>query len=231
MAQRKAIVSLDTHIVVKDEQGDVFAKVTINYSNGETATKTLTFDDYCSWLLGAKKEATTYCHLPRRSNYYLDGMTTNEEGTFKVILYVPAGKHQMVNNTYDFADIIPYPALLFKLSFVKGVCQLKECFAVVDEKESINDSTILYRYPYGNVSSNGDICMGNIAVKCKALEEADFFPEEFFLGVDAGHYYQPKVMTSKNWNQGKLMAEASKKEVFPKNWLQKNGMTYKDIKF
>ena len=138
----------------------------------------------------------------------------------------------MVSTNCDFAEVIPFPALLFDLYFKKGHAYDQNVYAVVPNKDgSLSDDSLLYRYPYGNVSKSGDICMGNISVKCSDISEADKFCEEFFLGIDEGHYYTPGEMVSKNWTLGKLYNEVLKKKSFPNSWLVPNGRTYGDIKY
>ena len=230
----KSIEKIDTTTKIDPNSGDTYVKVSIYYSTGEVDCKTMGFKEYSMWLLGAKEEQVPFVHLDMESlpKYYYDGMISSEKDTFKVMLLVPAGKHQLVSENYDFAETIPYPALLFKLSVNKGVCVHKDCYAVIPEKDGkLKDDSRLYRYPYGNVSSDGGICMGNISVKLADISESDKFCEEFFLGIDEGHYYEPGEMVSKDWNLGKLYNEVLKKDSFPKTWLVPNGMTYKDVKF
>lgn len=228
---KKSIDQVDSSIIVKDD-GATLVKIKIILSNGECETKTITFDDYCQWLLGAKEERRSYVHVnEERPQYFFDGCLSNETGCFRVQLFVPKEKHQMVSKNFDFAESITYPALLFDLTFEKSKPTRKCVYALkVKDAKDIKPDTPLYRYPYGNVSSDGSICMGNIAVKCE-FSESSKFVEEFFLGIDEGHYYQPKVMISKAWNLGRLYNEALKKGDFLNSWLVSNGKTYKNIMY
>ena len=232
MAKVKAIKSVQSTLNVDQDSGEVTARVCIEFTDSTVDAKTMSFEDYCTLFLGAKKEALSFSRLSEPSKYFYDGMVSQKEDSFKVQLLVPAGKHQMVSQHYDFADIIPYPALLFNLVFSEGRAIRKDCYAVVPDKNGrLTEDSVLYRYPYGNVSDAGSICMGSISVKCNSLTEADKFCEEFFLGIDEGHYYTPEVMISKNWNLGRLYNEVLKKEKFPTSWLVPNGRTYKDIMY
>jgi len=232
MARKKVITEIDSKIYQLEENGDTYVRVSIVYSDKTMEIKTIRFEDYAKWLLGAQEEKVSFARMAEPPKYYIDGRVSQKANTFMVQLLVPAGKHQMVSPGFDFQDVIPFPTLLFDLVFSNGRASTKKVWAVIPEKDgTISPKTELYQYPFGNVSMSGDICMGNIAVKVDSITHADEFVEEFFLGETNSDYYQPKKYVSKDWNLGKLLNEVAKKDTFPKSWLVKTGKTYKNIMY
>lgn len=87
----------------------------------------------------------------------------------------------------------------------------------------------MFRYPFGNVSSNGSICMGNILTKKLSFEKADEFMELFFSGVTNNDYYD-KSNILPGYSLSKMINMLEKKKEFPKRWLVETGQTYAALK-
>jgi len=199
------------------------------FEGGRVISKAISFEDYEKLLFGSKKEKTTYFSLEQPKGFY-SGYGSIQKGTFKVILYVPAGKHQFVSTKMQIAEQLFYPALLFKIEYVDGRCVKKDCFALKSESEPCED-TELYCYPYGNVSSDGNICMGNIEVKIDNISQAYKFVDAFFEGIDEGHYYSPGNTVKPKLKQEVLVRKVLNKKCFPNEWLMPANRKVKDILF
>lgn len=202
--------------ILWDDSGKPRVQVDAAFEGGRVISKTISFDDYKKLLFSAEKETTSYFDMSHPKHFY-QGFTSDKKGTFEVILVVPAGSHMYVSEKYQVATQLSYPALLFKLRFVNGLPSSKECFAL-DTDTPTNDS-LLYRYPYGNVGHEGNICMGNICVKCTNIQEANNFVDAFFDGIDEGHYYEPGENTIPKYNEDELVKKVLKKGYFPTEWL------------
>ena len=55
----------------------------------------------------------------------------------------------------------PIPRLVFGFKYMPDAHKVAGCSVCVVKDERLKESTVLYRYPFSNVSSNGLICLGN----------------------------------------------------------------------
>ena len=58
----------------------------------------------------------------------------------------------------------PIPRLVFGFKYMPDAHKVAGCSVCVVKDERLKADTILYRYPFSNVSSNGRICLGNNAL-------------------------------------------------------------------
>lgn len=202
--------------IVWDMSGVPRVQTETELEGGRIIKKTISFEDYEKLLFNSQKEKVSFFSV-EHPRYFYQGYASDQRGTFEVILTVPAGNHMFVSERYNLATQLPYPALIFKLSFQNGSALHKECFAL--DTDTPTDASVLYRYPYGNVSHTGSICMGNISVKCQSIKEADRFVEAFFAGVDEGHYYSVGENTIPVYTEDQLVKKVLKKGSFPTQWL------------
>lgn len=186
------------------------------FEGGRMIRKTISFEDYKNLLFGSENKEVTYFSV-EHPRYYYQGYASDQKGTFKVILTVPSGQHMFVSEKFKIAAQIPYPALAFKLSFGKGICKERNCYAL--DTDTPTDDSVLYRYPYGNVSHVGSICMGNISIKCASIKDADKFVDAFFEGVDEGHYYSAGENTIPVYKEKQLVKKVMEIGSFPSQWL------------
>lgn len=223
----KAFIQSFHSDVIWDNYGNSFFKITAELENHQVISKTVSFDDYKALLFGAQKETVSFYHfdLPQ---YFYKGALSNQKSSFKVILFVPAARRQFVSTNLQIATQIPYPNLLFYLDVRRRSCKHKMCYALADTEPDSN--SILYNYPYGNVSTNGDICMGNIAVKLEDISKSDQFVTSFLEGIDEGHYYTPGVMAKPFVSEGELIQKVVQLDEFPQEWLVKSKSYNKKVK-
>lgn len=131
--------------------------VSIQNTDGEVITKNVAFDDYLKMLDDStvSTHVGTRLHLPE--NCY--DIKCADSQNFSIILTVPA---QLFPITYlrDNHYVIPFPRLLFAFNVVDTKLVESRVFAIPGDS-SIDDDTIVYHYPFGNVYESGRICWGS----------------------------------------------------------------------
>ena len=215
-----------------DLLGNPIFKTITKLSDGSNLQKTLSFEDFKKLLdVSTKIVEDKYRSIPKLPKYYHEGGVTKKCNSFWVTLFVPGERRQFYYQTTNEMLFVPYPNMIFLLKIGNGVVKSRYCYAIADNE--LTDSTVLYQYPYGHVSTSGDICMGSCSKSLNSLSEADNFVEQFVLGSNQGHYYQNGVMSRKNVSLRELLSLTEKKGYFPAEWLmpmtQSNGqpLTYK----
>ncbi len=209
-----------------DDFNNIIFDCIFETTKGEVITKSLSYDDYKLVVLESGKEKTAYVPVRKLPEGYISGALSTDEKTWKGLFFVPGAKRQFVSDNFNMIAQIPYPSLVFAVSYSEGRPWMKEVYAVKAKSiDEIGEDTKLYRYPYGNVSREGSICMGNISVPDLKITEIGQFISAFFEGVDEGHYYTPGVMVKPKYSLGTLVSKAVQKDVFPENWLVGNGGT------
>lgn len=196
---------------VENALGQTLFRVTMRDADAEVVSKVLSLENYLSLLGSSMKleEAEDTVRIPKGKlpEGYIDGVFARSG--FTVVWREKAKARLLIHSTGHYQ--IPYPDLIFVLGVKGGVIRRKYCYAAVGEK--------LYRYPFGNVSRDGAICMGNIRVDVRGRISA--FSEEFFLGETNGDYYRPGESIRPKWSQEKLLEHLAKRDYFPEKWLAK----------
>ncbi len=214
---------------VQSPTGQVYMKttyassfnVTLSETKGTVVTRTTPFDEYKSLLGVSSKEKMSWIHCPKgfipgsEDSGYLDGYLS-EDG-WSAVWREKAAVRQLIHTSGHYR--IPFPDLLFFVKMVKGIAQSKMVWAI-DENDT------LYQYPFGNVSTRGDICMGNICLEDKSIKG---FSEEFFLGKTNNDYFHPRDHVKVSYPQDELLRRLDKKKEFPKRWLIKRDVTLRDV--
>lgn len=208
---------LDASTVI-DRTGNVLFRVTLTEDDGSVLTKTLAPEDYLRLIQNNCTVKTEYIHLGKLPKGYVDGAVAADD-TFKVLLKVPASKRLLVHTSGHYE--IPFPDLIFYFEVNKGTLKEKYVYALKGK--------ILYHYPFGNVSTNGSICMGNISCKELSLATADEAIDSFFSGVTNNDYYYPKEKVTVSYSQQVLLDKLSRLEEFPARWLKKSGTTLESL--
>lgn len=206
-----------------NERGDVMFKVQLNQSDGQIVVKTLDYDTYLSILMKSTKKKP-YIHLGELPAGYKEAAYMDQD-TYKVFLCAPAQKRLMVYRGGHYW--IPFPGCLFFLEVNRGAVCTKCVYSYVDEV--VGDDTKLYRYPFGNVSENGNICMGNISIKKMKLSESGEFMELFFTGETSDDYYDKRNIKP-DYSLTQMIQKLEKMEEFPKGWLVEEDRTYATLK-
>ena len=205
------------------KRGEVMFKVQFIQSNGQVDVKSLNYKTYLS-LLTKSVHQNEYIQLGEVPTGYKEAAYADRD-TYKIFLCAPAQKRLMVYQGGHYW--IPFPGCLFFLEVKKGAVCHKYVYCYADEE--IKDESRLFRYPFGNVSSNGSICMGNILTKRLSFEKADEFMDLFFSGVTNNDYYD-KSNILPGYSLSKMINMLEKKKEFPKRWLVETGQTYAALK-
>lgn len=202
-----------------DATGNTVFDVVIRTSDGREKRRSLFLDDYITLLSESKKTKDNYAVIPEgflpadtieacvASTSQYD-VIWRVHGEKRLMLYGPAGQEPK-------AHTVPFPDLIFRLSVDDGIIRTKECYAAKKGDQH------LYIYPFGNVATNGGICMGNIYVD-ELDKRVDSFTDCFFLGITNNDYWSVTDRVNIkgcDWSQAKLIEELEKRDVFPYEWL------------
>lgn len=193
---------------VQNTQGQTLFHVEMkNTETKEMVVKNISTEDYVLLLQksGIKREEKVRVRGSLLPKGYIDGAFT--QNGFDVV-WREEGKQRLFVTTYG-RYMIPYPDLIFAISVRNGRVMQDYVFAAVGDT--------LYNYPFGNVSSSGSICMGNIDTSCAATDIGSF-AEEFFLG-ETNHDYVDSEKIKPAWSQKQLLEKLQGKKAFPKKWL------------
>lgn len=210
---------------VRSQSGMV--KMMVSLFDGESLLEqtVMSIDDYISLLQGAVRrvDAPTSVELGLIPQGLYDGFVTNRKGTLGGIFYIPPQKHQFILAPTDFqprrAYYLPMPGLVYSLIFNNECQRSMSCFAF---KEWKGDDTVLYQYPFGNVSSSGSVCMGSIkSVKGSTFMDLREHIENSLNGVTSGDYLggQSKVRLATDATQYQFCDSIAELDEFPMELL------------
>ena len=213
----KKVSGFEASLVYDNFNHPLFKTIT-TLQDGNVINKTLSLGDFLKlFRVSIKEESSKYVSVPTPPNYYYKGGIGGRPDTFWISLYVPPARRQYIcDQTKEFFNL-PFPGLFFVLKVSKGTAQEKYCFAIADDV--ISDNSVLMNYPYGHVAIGGNICMGSCSANVSSFSHADEFVDSFFLGRDAGHYYEPGKLAKPQVPLRQLVGMVDKKGVFPTEWL------------
>lgn len=211
---------------IRSQSGMV--KMLVSFYDGEKLLEqtVMGLDDYISLLQGAVRrvDAPTSVMLGTVPRTLYDGFVTNEAGTLGGIFYLPPEKRQFVlaavGDEARQSYYMPMPGLVYSLVCSKGNKRSMKCFAY---KEWAGDDTVLYCYPFGNVSDEGSVCMGTVnraSDKMKTFVDLDEYIEDSLYGVTNSDYLRGnKVRLSTDATQHQFCDCYKDHEVFPNELL------------
>ncbi len=207
---------------VMDRAGNEFLQVQIKGSDGIETVRTLTVHQFCQ-ALGESLIDDVVIHKMRKDFFPKTAVESyfGDYQNYTCIWEVEPKKRVFVFSNGRHYHI-PYPRLVFKLVVRKGRVLKKECFALKGKRQKK-----LCRYPFGNVSSSGSICTGNIDLS--RIETVEDFSDEFFLGVTNNDYFNSCSKVSVGYTQEQLLDKLEKLDEFPEKWLVEDGKSMKDI--
>lgn len=213
--------------MICDMAGNSVFLVRYTSTSGEVIQKTVSAEDYAG-LIGASLKETKMNYWRIQPEFipegFIDGCiagNSNYQVVFKVKGAVRTFCH--TSGTYS----IPYPDLVFFLEMKRGRINSKCVFAL---KKGNNET--LYQYPFGNVSTSGNICTGNINLAEVKEYGPQMFAELFFLGKTNNDYFHEGSHISTKWSQEELLRRLDGKKEFPERLLKESGgaKTLSDIK-
>ena len=127
--------------------------------------------------------------------------------------------------------IVPYPNLLFDTRASENGYVSCRIFAVKDE--ILTEDTVLYQFPYSNVSDSGHVCFGTNEIIFSEPKEmktdCERMVDIFFSSPYNGDYYAEKYTSWLEPDMRKLFEKLSSREQFPNEILISKGTTVKDL--
>ncbi len=211
---------------VRQSSGAVLWRVTLLDGEKILEQKNLSVDAFTALIMDAqyRDEAPQVVRVGETPEGYVDGFTTTQEGTLGAIFYLAPHKHQFVLSGRATADnkrkayYLPMPGLIYLVVMNKGSIRSMFCFAA---KEYSGDETVLYQYPFGNVSHTGSVCMGSIMVSdVKDFNGIRKAIEESLDGeTNCDYLSSNKVRLATDLTQDAFCEQIKDSEEFPLNLL------------
>lgn len=210
-----------------DKYGNMYFRVTFKEDDVITE-KRMEPVKFAEILLGSVKEDIKMIESPlvlpeciKKVRMGSDG----DRGTFEAVMVFPAQKRGFAFANRIF--YIPFPALVMKACFHKGVRKSERIFALKEDNPS--PTTALYNYPFGNVYNDGHICFGNIEQSITCVEEVPKLFEAFINGRTNHDLYDSNRRNSKSMSQGEFVQMLEKMEQFPLEELVSTSLKYGDL--
>jgi hypothetical protein len=196
-----------------DETGHTLFLVRFTTARGEVIEKTLKPEDYVSLIGGSLKEDRSYWRIRKDliPEGFVDGCIS-DDNNYYMAFKVEGKVRPLVHTSGQY--MIPYPDLLFVLRMRQGYLEKKSVYALKKGCEE------LYRYPFGNVSTTGSICTGNIELDEVRTIGPMMFTELFFLGKTNNDYFHEGSHIKPKWSQEELLRKLEGKETFPVRLLK-----------
>lgn len=134
-----------------------------------------------------------------------DGKTT----TNSYILYIEEGYYNFTYYKDVYKDFY-IPNLLFAFTIKNNRIDKSRVFVVKEKANVITEDTILYRYPFGNVYSDGRICWGtNELPNIKVPTQLKGIPYMFITSPTVDDLYNP----INNLTQRELISDLVNKKI------------------
>lgn len=167
---------------IKDETGIVKKKVL-------SMTTVLELLNSC-----AENVATFGPRTGRMPEGFVDSVFDFQTLTGRVAIHIP--KHLQPLNYNGEIAMIPFPNLLMFHTFKGGVLQKSLAFSCIEDTASqIDNDTVLYNYPFGNVSPGpGKVCWGiNRHEKLNSISDINLYTDKFLNSETNSDLYQKGV--------------------------------------
>ena len=136
------------------------ANVSLSYAGGAQRSRKMHLAD----LVALLKNATDNDVVDFKTNRFkvpkeLVELSYVDKNNFHGLFLIPG---QVFFVTYcDKKYPVPYPSLLFSIRVVNGKVNKTNVFAVKEtDKDRLDENTVLYNFPFGNVYQDGSICWG-----------------------------------------------------------------------
>ncbi len=208
---------------VRSSSGAVMMEVTLCDGDKILEQKVLSIDAFVALLTNAtyKEDAPVTVHVAKTPEDFVDGFATDNDGTLGAIFYLPPAKHQFVlagdKKHKRKAYFLPMPGLVYLVVFNQGSCRTFDCYAV---KEWNGDDTVLFKYPFGNVSESGHVCMGTIkSGKVSRFDDLREFIEDSLNGETNSDYIGDNVRLAFEGSQYDFCEQIKDEGEFPSKLL------------
>ena len=198
--------------------------------DGEKRQKTISYLDFVTSLAnGVRKERFSLGLMPEGTVWF----DADPDGVTNVVIRVPAKKRTLLYGRFDTRlHTVPYPELLMKITVLKDKVSPSLCFALPSGAGEINEDMQLYRFPFGNVSGIGHICMGGNLIPRNGMTlraAVGTALDVFFNSPYTGDYYQSCSMISTGDSLKDALAKLEGMDSFPDSWLVRSEKRLGDI--
>lgn len=139
-------------------------------------TKRINYNDFVK-IINNSQIVEKMLRIGKLPSGFYDGNIDVNGGGFECLIVVPEGIKPLMY--YESLFTVPFPSLLFYFKVRDGRVVSSSVHAMVSE--NVNDKTLLYKYPFGNVDEDGTICWGkNIVNKINDLRSIEKAVSMFF---------------------------------------------------
>lgn len=212
---------------LRSDTGMVAMCCTLRKGDQDIIQRVMSLDDYATLIQGATKRKKTNAifRIGEIPEQMVDGYISNCDGKLGGVFRFPAAFHQFVlaatGNERRRSYFLPMPNMVFSISAVSGTLRKFYCFCY---KEWNGQDTVLYSYPFGNVSEDGSVCMGTINSPkngmIKTFEDLNNIIEESLCGVTNTDYLTDNmVRLACNVTQHTFCDSISNEKEFPHHLL------------
>lgn len=200
-----------------------FVRLTTYPGEGITRSKVVAYTDYVKALVGdVKCRAVETDLLPRD---VLKVSISERERTY--LLYIPperrallyAQRGRVKGDVVGF--YVPYPSLILKVRVGEKIAK-PEWVCALDSDKWPDSKTDIYHFPYSNVYTSGDICMGGNSIDIVGKSTAQILEEckdLFFMSPYNGDLFRLCENVKEGINFEQLLKKMNMKEKFPSEWL------------
>jgi len=198
-----------------DMSGNPYFKVVME-SAGKTTIRNLSVSQFIEVLGKSTTEERQYIQL--RDGFFPETAVStwfSDYENYSCVWEVPAKVRLLILRTAlgDKHFHVPFPKMLFAIQVKNGQVTKKACFAMKKGTDKI------FHYPFGNVASTGDICMGNISTS--DMQKVSDFSDAFFSGITGNDYFGSSGAgkVSVSFSQEQLLEKISTLKAFPDAFL------------
>lgn len=211
--------------LVYSESGRELVRLTTwpDSSENAAAVKTVEYSDFCAALEKGRSQNTVICTglLPRN----VLSVSMMEDGQNIAVFLPPEvrflGYRKRGEELRGF--MVPYPGIVMKLLIKNEYAVPKSVWCTDSSVIWPDGATKLYRFPFGNVSDSGSICMGGNQLRLRGTEGTteivDRCLEMFFATPYNGDYYSVGNKIATGASLVDALTSLHGKENFPDEWL------------
>lgn len=199
--------------------------------------KTISYDQFCDALLSSRSSAQSIKIglFPREVLSVVWG-----EHDRKIYLFIPTAVRFLgYKNRSQPEEIqgfmVPYPNMILEITWKELDCRAcpTSVWCTNSTEQWPTPDTLLYRFPFGNVSDKGSICMGGNAVSLSGTEklaEVVAKCEDLFFNTPYnGDYYSVGNKINSLMSLGDLLTSLNGKLQFPDELLILDGKKVQDL--
>ncbi len=194
--------------------------VTLVDEDGCKISKRLSLSEYIQVL---SEQSDVWTEIPKVPKGTVK-LNWRDKENYRIAVFIPKDVRPTIFLKRGEPLMIPYPNLIFYFEMKNGTVSKSLCFAVKDSFESITDTTKLYNYPFGNVSTSGSICWGGnfLGILKGNPQELEKRISLFFDAATNTDLYEQGVSCKKSIPLEELYNELNGKEFFDEELLQES---------